>query len=96
MTMDSLIFIPCLAIIGSCICRFDKLNWRLNHWTWMVFYIGIAVFAGDVGLDGLARGSVDPHDWGIIILLCLFLWITRHLWRDGAAAVTRKSDAYGQ
>lgn len=77
-------------VITGCICRVNIMAWRNNKAGWLLLYIAFAYFAGDVAIDALQAGAIDPHDAVILAALVLYMHLTKGLWHSGPPPVTRR------
>ena len=77
-------------VITGCICRVNVMAWREHKAGWLLIYIGMAYFAGDVAIDALHVSFVEPHDAVILAVLALYMHLTKGLWHSGPPPVTRK------
>lgn len=77
-------------VITGCICRVNVMAWREHKAGWLLIYIGMAYFAGDVAIDALHVSFVEPHDAVILAVLALYMLMTRNLWADGPPPTTHK------
>lgn len=72
-----------LAVAAATVCRLSKLNAREHKPVWIAVYFGI--FCGSVA--AMYEAFVEGPTWTSLLLLsslALFLWASRHSWRDQA------------
>ena len=75
-------------VITGCICRVNVMAWREHKAGWLLIYIGMAYFAGDVAIDALHVNFVEPHDAVILAVLALYMLMTRKISGSAPAMVT--------
>lgn len=72
-----------LAVAMATVCRLTKLNIRDHKLSWIVVYFGF--FCG--AMAAMYEAFVDGPTWTALVLLsslALFLWASRHSWREHA------------
>lgn len=72
-----------LAVAAATVCRLSKLNAHEHKPVWIAVYFG--VFCGAVA--AMYEAFVEGPTWTSLLLLsslALFLWASRHSWRDHA------------
>lgn len=87
---EIILLLPCLGVIFACICRVDQMRWSGSRAGWVLFYVGAAFVAGDVAVATLTTDQLAPHDWVSVVLLCMYLWMTRSQWPKGQPAYISK------
>lgn len=93
------LFILCVAIIVSSICRVNRLNaTKDDKFSWVVMYTAYGCVAAVLVLDILVNSVKDVDDvlttgeWFALLAISLNLWLTRKSWDTGVPRITKKKD----